>query len=91
MPESDAALCQVIRRQLERHIVASQDADVVLAHLAGGVSHHLVSVVQGHAIARVGQDFLDLAAHLDQFFFGHVAFGFPLVCEHDRVALTPDA
>jgi len=43
----------------------------VLAHLAGRVGDQFVPVVQLHAIARVRQDVLDHAMHLDQFFLGH--------------------
>ena len=45
--EGDAALAQVVGRELERHLVAGQNADVVLAHLARGVGNQLVPVVQG--------------------------------------------
>ena len=46
--EGDATFGQIVWRQLQRDLVASQDADVVLAHLAGGVSDQGVAVVQGH-------------------------------------------
>src|SRR4051812_20192033 len=44
--ERDAALAQVIRRQLEGDIVAGKDADVMFAHLAARVGDELVAVVQ---------------------------------------------
>jgi len=70
MAERDATLAQVVRRQLQRHLVASQNADVVLAHLASGIGHQRVAVFQRHAKARIGQHFIDFALHLDQVFFG---------------------
>ena len=39
VPERDAALAQVVRRQLQRDVVARQDADMVLAHAPGRVGH----------------------------------------------------
>ncbi|MNU04666.1 hypothetical protein D3C72_2491710 [compost metagenome] len=72
MTERDAALGQVVGRQLERDLVAGQDADVVLAHLAAAVGDQLVAVVERDAVARVGQDFGHCAVHFDQFFLGHV-------------------
>ena len=72
MAECDAALGQVVRRHFERHFVASQDTDVMLAHLAAGLGDQLVSVFQRHAKARVGQDFRHGALHFNQFFFGHI-------------------
>src|SRR6218665_1271042 len=44
---------------------------MVLAHLAAGVGDQLVTVVQGYAKARVGEDFRHRALHFGQFFFGH--------------------
>ena len=69
----DAALGQVVGRQLDRHRVASQDPDVVLAHLAGDVGGDDVIVLQAHAERRVGQGLDDLAFHLDRFFLRHRA------------------
>ncbi len=54
--EGDAALGQVVGRHLQRNLVARQDADVVLAHLATRVSNQLVPIVQGYAKARVWQN-----------------------------------
>src|ERR1700704_3189307 len=71
MAERDAPLAQVVGRQLERYVVAGQDADVVLAHLAAGVGHQLVAVFQRHAATQIGQDLVDDAAHFDQFFLCH--------------------
>src|SRR5436853_2291930 len=45
LPVGDTASRQVVRRQLDRHLVARQDLDVVHAHLAGNVREHLVLVV----------------------------------------------
>ena len=70
MAESDAALAQVIGRQLQRHLVTRQNANLVFAHFAAGVRHEFVAVVQGYAKAGVGQHLVDLALHLDQFFLG---------------------
>src|SRR5262252_4855186 len=47
-PEHDAGPSQVIGCQLDRHLVAGQDADVVHAHLSGDVAEHDVPVFQLH-------------------------------------------
>src|SRR3546814_10090396 len=52
--EGDAALGQVIGRHLDVHAVAREDANAVLAHLAGGMRQHFMVVVQLHAEHRVG-------------------------------------
>jgi len=70
MAKSDAALGQVVRRQLQRHVITRQNANVVLAHFSGGVGHHLMAVFQNHSESGIGQDLFDLALHLDQFFLG---------------------
>ena len=69
--EIDAALGQVVRRELQRDPVTREDADVVLFHLARRVGDQLVSVVEGHAKTGVGQHLVDDAHHVDQFFLGH--------------------
>jgi len=70
--EADAALGEVVRREFERDAVSRQDADVMLAHLAGRIGDQFVAVVQGDAKARVGQHLVDHTLHFDQFFLGHM-------------------
>ena len=41
--------------------------------ILAGVGHQLVTVVECDAVAQVGQHFVHLALHLDEFFFGHEA------------------
>src|SRR5690606_6605600 len=55
--ERDATLGQVVGRHLERDVVARDDADVELAHLAARIGDEVVSVVQRHAVAAVRQHF----------------------------------
>ena len=71
MPEGHATLGQVIRRHLQRDAVARENADAVLAHFSAGVGDELMAVFKRDAITRVGQHFVDLALHFDEFFFGH--------------------
>ena len=68
---ADPALVQVVWRELERHVVAGNDADVALAHLAAAVGHQLVTVVERDAVACIGQGLVDHAVHFEKFFFGH--------------------
>ena len=65
----DAPAREIVRRQLDLHAVARQDADVVPAHLARDVGKHLVVVVEPHAEHCVGECLRDLALELDLLFF----------------------
>src|SRR5262249_51567637 len=69
--EVDAPLAEIVGRELERHLVAGEDADPVLLHLSGHVRHDLVAVVQPDAEARVGKLVGDDALHFDKRFLGH--------------------
>src|SRR5262245_54352662 len=53
--EGDATLGQVVRRDGDRHDVTGQDADEVLADLAGDGGDDLVAVVETNPKLRVGQ------------------------------------
>src|SRR6185437_10849294 len=57
MAERDPSLGQIVGRKLERNLVARNDTDVVLAHLARAVRDELVAVVERDAIAGIGQHF----------------------------------
>jgi hypothetical protein len=71
MAEGDAALGQVVGRQFQGHLVAGQDADVVLAHFPARVGDDHVAILQGHAVPRIRQHFVHRSAHFDEFFLGH--------------------
>ncbi len=73
MAERDAALGQVVGRQFQRHLVTGQNADVVLTHLAVGVSDEFVTVIELDTIASVRQNFEHLACHFNQIFFCHIS------------------
>src|SRR5258705_12963640 len=62
---NDAPAREIVRRQLDLHAVAGQDADVVPAHLARDVGQHLVIVVESHAEHCVGECFRHLSLELD--------------------------
>src|SRR4051812_8795869 len=69
----DPTLGEVVGRQLDEHLVADQHADAVLAHLAGGMAENLMIVLEADAEHGVGQKLDHLAAHLEQFFLGHLS------------------
>ena len=71
-PEHDPGLGQIIRRQLNRHLVPGQDADIVHTHLAGDESVDYVPVFQFDLEGRIGEVFNNLALHFDEIFFRHV-------------------
>src|SRR5690606_39444936 len=61
--EGDACLRQVVWSHFDLDLVAGQDADVVLAHLARNMSRYHVAVVQLDAKHSVGQGLDDRAFH----------------------------
>src|SRR5512133_624699 len=67
--ENDPRSCQIIRRQLYRHLVARQNADIVHAHLARDMSQHYVAIFQLYPEGRVREVLHDLALHFDYVFF----------------------
>src|SRR5690242_1003102 len=66
----DATPAEVVRRELDLHAVAGEDADVVHAHLPGDVREHLVPVLELHAEHGVGQGFDDRPLDEDRVVFG---------------------
>src|SRR3546814_13543090 len=60
-------LGQIIWGELDEHFVADEDADAVLAHLAGGVAEDLMLVFQFHAEHGLGHQLDDLPAHSQKF------------------------
>ena len=71
MPKRNPSLGQIVRCHLDIHLVADEDADAVLAHLARSVREHIVAVFQLHPEHRVGQKLGHGAFELEKFFFGH--------------------
>ena len=51
----DTTAGQVVRRELENHLVTRQDADVVHPDLAGDVSQHLMPVLELNLEHGIGQ------------------------------------
>src|SRR3954470_18002877 len=69
--ENEPAFFQIIGRHFDRNTVACQRFDPVLLHFPGSIGNDLVSGIELHAIARVGEDFGDQSFELDQLFFSH--------------------
>src|SRR4029078_7910222 len=65
----DSPSGEVVGSELDLHLVAGCDADVIHAHLAGDVSEHLVPVLQLDTEHGIRQRFGDGAFHQD-----HVVF-----------------
>src|SRR3954453_21262005 len=69
----DAPTGQVVRRELDDDPVLGKDADVVLPHLAGDVSQHLVTIRKLHTEHGVRQGLDHSAFDLDgSVFLWHV-------------------
>src|SRR5712691_11694115 len=64
----DAAAVQVVRGELDLDFVAREDADVVLAHLAGDRRENAVAALELDPEHRAGQRLYDLALDLDFLF-----------------------
>src|SRR3954470_22388745 len=67
----DGGAVEVVRRQLDAHAVAREDADAEAAHLPGDVAEDHVIVVELHAEHRGGEGLDDLALELDLLFLCH--------------------
>ena len=67
----DAALGEIVGRHLDGHLVAGENADVVLTHLSGNMGGHDVTSLQLHAESSVRQSLDDFAFHLNRIFFRH--------------------
>ena len=62
---------QVVRRELDRHLVARQDPDVVHPHLSRDVPEHDMAVLELDAKRGVGEILENLALHLNDIVFRH--------------------
>src|SRR4029453_769856 len=81
----DPALGQIVGRKLDVDLVARNDADEVLTHLARDMGHHFAAGVELHAETRIGEGLCDRAANDERFFFGcHRVF------PSRGIAKTPD-
>ena len=72
VPEHDATLGKVVRRNFDVYPVSGDDADIVFAHLAGEQAEYFVPVVKPDAELRVGQRLRHDALLFDCFLFSHV-------------------
>src|SRR5688572_31843129 len=71
----DATLGQVVGGHFDLHLVAGQDADVVLAHPPGDMGNDLVAVLESHAEHGVRKGFRHRALEFDHIVFCHEVSG----------------
>src|SRR3546814_18786468 len=64
----------VVGRHLDVHAVARENANAVLAHLAGRMGQHFMVVVELHAEHRVGQQLDNGTLEFQQIFLGQLSF-----------------
>src|ERR1700744_5459096 len=69
--EIDPSFGQVVDRQFERHAVARENTDVILAHASGRISANHDAVVERHAVTAIRKYFVDDTVKFKQFFFRH--------------------
>ena len=71
IPESNSALCEIVRRELHGDLIARENADIVFAHAAGNVRSNYVAIFQLDAKSRVGKSLNYNTRHFNVIFFGH--------------------
>jgi len=69
--ERNSTLGQIIRRQLDSHLVTRQDTDVVFTHAPGNVSGDHVAILQLDTEHGIGQGINNSTLHFDVIFFCH--------------------
>jgi len=69
MTKGHAPFCQIVGRQLNRHFIARQHFDVVLAHLARQVGQYFVALGDLHFECRVPHTLDYGSVHGDHVFF----------------------
>lgn len=72
MAECDARLAEIVGRHLNVHAIANTDPNEVLAHLAGDMGEHFVTIRQGNSKHGAGQHLCDRSDQFNRFFFWHV-------------------
>ncbi len=72
-PENDARLGEIVRGKLDRHFVARDDADEMLAHFAGNMREHVTLTREIDSEHRSRQNLGHCAFHHDLFFLRHGA------------------
>ena len=69
----DSTLGQIVGRKLHPHLVAGDNSDEVLPHLAGHVSQHFHSGLQLHSKPSVGQSLGYRSAYFKRVVFRHTS------------------
>src|SRR6056297_3573423 len=67
----DPTLGQIVGGHLNLHLVACQNADAVLAHLACRMCDDLMAVLKLDPECRIRQEFLDDTGKFERVFLGH--------------------
>src|SRR5690606_24704026 len=70
-PVSNPAFAQVVGGQLHLNLVAGQNADVVLTHLAGNMSRYYVPIFQFYPEHRIRKGINYLTFHFNVIIFCH--------------------
>src|ERR1039458_7448421 len=71
VPEGDSALGQIVRRQFQSYLVASQDADAIPPQPARQVGQDQAFVLKLHAAEPPGEFLLHGAGYFDAVLFAH--------------------
>jgi hypothetical protein len=69
VPEIDAAFRQIVQGEFERHSIACEDTNVMLAHFAGRVCTNNNAIVERDPILAIGKHLIDDSFEFQQFFF----------------------
>src|SRR5689334_3720316 len=71
MPKRDPRFAQIVRSNLDIDAIADADANKVLAHLAGNMCEHFVTVGKSHTEHCSGKHLGHRAFQFNRFFFRH--------------------
>jgi len=87
---SDPALGQVVGTNLHSNTIPGENANVVHAHLAGNMSHHLVAILELDTKHCVGQGVDDLALNLNLFFLSQKSASLSVTISQYFCAMSSD-
>lgn len=69
--ENDPGSAQIVRCQLNCHLVAGKNTDVVHAHLSGDMAQDHMPIIKFDLEGGIGEVFENLTLHLDVIFLRH--------------------
>jgi hypothetical protein len=72
LSENNPGFAHIVRRDLNLHFVARDDADEILSHFSADMGENPLAVWQGYPKHRIGQNFGDRSLDNQRFLLGHI-------------------